>query len=151
MGFVSQESSKNRLQSRKMITNVLVYCCVHFSYVQRISNYSKIKSYKENRDWLTSYLLHLWYLIVHDAFKIKLQEINSSWLDFNKSLQLVQVTTQSYFDKWIHTVISLLNHYMCTNHRNTICHTFFWVVVSRHLASTAQYFKGSLCLHIKAL
>jgi len=49
----------------------------------------------------------------------------SSWLDFNKSLQLVQVTTQSYFDNWIHTVISLLNHYMCTNHRNTICHTVF--------------------------
>ena len=106
-----------------MITNVVVYCCVHFSYVQRISNYNKIKSYKENREWVKSYLLCLWYLNIHDAFKIKLQEINSSWLDFNKSLQLVQVTTQSYFDIWIHTVISPLNHYMCTNHRNTICHT----------------------------
>jgi len=72
-----------------MVTNVVAYCCVHFSHVQRISNYNKIKSHKGNREWVKSYLLCLWYLIVYYAFKINLQEINSSWLDFNKSLQLV--------------------------------------------------------------
>jgi len=72
------ELIKPNIQSRKMITNVVVYCCVHFSYVQRISNYNKIKSYKENRERVKSYLLCLWYLIVHYEFKINLQEINSS-------------------------------------------------------------------------
>lgn len=120
---------------------------MYFQLLQRVSNYNKIKSYKENREWVKSYLLCLWYLIVHDAVKIKLQEINASWLDFNKSLQLVQVTTQSYFDNWIHTVISLINHYMRTNHRNTVCHTGFLAVVPHHWANSAQYFKGSLCLH----
>jgi len=92
-----------------MITNVVVHCCVHFSYVQRISHYNQIKSYKENREWVKYYLLCLWYLIVHYAFKINLQEIKS-WLDFNKSLQPVLY-------KLPHNIIltsasTLLHHYL---------------------------------------
>jgi len=93
-----------------MITNVVVYCCVHFSYVQRISNYNKIKSYKENREWVKSYLLCLCYLTVYVAFKIKLQEINSSWLDFNKSLQLV--LHKSPLNLILTTEYTLLYHYL---------------------------------------